>query len=67
MGLVDLLKETGLVSSNSEGFRMIQQGGVRLNGEQIKDKKRRIITDDFDKNKLILQKGKKKFIAVVLK
>lgn len=60
-GLVNLLREVGLVPSNSEGFRTIKQGGLRLNGEQVKDPKRRVTAADFADGKLLIQKGKKKF------
>ncbi len=67
MGLVSLIKEIGLVPSNSEGFRTIEQGGLKLNGEVITDKRRAVTTEDFEDGKLILQKGKKKYMSVVLK
>ncbi|MHC8440851.1 MAG: tyrosine--tRNA ligase [Candidatus Eutrophobiaceae bacterium] len=35
--LPNLLKEAGLVSSASEGRRMIRQGGVRIGGERVED------------------------------
>lgn len=37
MGLVDLLHQAGLVQSKSEGRRLIQQNGVRLNGDIVTD------------------------------
>ena len=37
LGLVDLLQQAGLVQSKSEGRRLIQQSGVRLNGELVTD------------------------------
>jgi tyrosyl-tRNA synthetase len=67
MGLAQLLNDLGLCKSNGDAFRTIEQGGVRLNGEQIKDKKRAVTTADFKDDKLVVQKGKKKFVAVVLK
>ncbi|MEF3194203.1 MAG: tyrosine--tRNA ligase [Halothiobacillaceae bacterium] len=33
-----LLKEAGLVASTSEAYRMIQQGGVRLDGARVEDR-----------------------------
>lgn len=67
LGLAKLLKELGLAQSNGDAFRTIEQGGVKLNGEQVKDKKKIVTLDDFDDNKLTVQKGKKKFIALILK
>jgi len=33
--LIDLLLKTGLATSKSEGRRLIEQGGVRINGEKV--------------------------------
>lgn len=66
MGLAALLKDLGLAASNGEAFRTIEQGGVRVNGEQIRDKKRAITSADFEEGRLVVQKGKKKYIAVVI-
>lgn len=37
LALVELLQQAGLVQSKSEGRRLIQQNGVRLNGEIVTD------------------------------
>lgn len=37
LALVELLQQAGLVQSKSEGRRLIQQNGVRLNGELVTD------------------------------
>lgn len=67
-GLVSLMKELGLVTSNGDGFRTIEQGGVSLNGEKISNPKTYITLDYFDGDKsLLIQKGKKKFHKIVLK
>ena len=36
--IANALKEAGLVSSTSEGIRMIKQGAVRLDGEKVSDR-----------------------------
>ena len=66
MGLASLLKELGLVTSNSEGFRAIQQGGVSVNGEKITDSKKMVTYSDFENGQILIQKGKKKFHKVVI-
>ena len=66
-GLVTLLKEIGLVSSNSDGFRTIEQGGITLNGEKVTDKKLSVTSDLFNDGELLIRKGKKKFHKVVAK
>jgi tyrosyl-tRNA synthetase len=67
VGLAALAKELKLVSSNSEAFRMIDQGGFKINDVKVEDRKRQVTLDDFKDDKVIIQKGKKKFVAVVLK
>lgn len=38
IGLVDLLRTAQLINSNSEGFRKIKEGAVRIDGERVTDK-----------------------------
>lgn len=64
MGLAALLKECGLVSSNGEGFRTIEQGGLTIDGEKVTDPKRMITTEAFRDGAILLKKGKKTFHRV---
>ena len=66
IGLVTLMREIGIVSSNSDGFRAIEQGGVSLNGEKITDAKRTLCEDDFMGGSIIIRKGKKTYHRVML-
>ncbi len=63
MTIVRLLKETQLVSSISEAGRMIDQGGVRVNGERVTDKALAAKRGET----LVLQVGKRKFARVTLR
>ena len=65
--IADLLVRTKLVSSKSEARRMCDQGGVSISGNTIKDFMYQVTTKDFDNNTLILKKGKKNFVRVILK
>ncbi|HET6565762.1 MAG TPA: S4 domain-containing protein, partial [Xanthomonadales bacterium] len=38
VGIATALTQCGLTASNSEAFRMIQQGGVRIDGEKVEDR-----------------------------
>jgi len=38
IGIAAALSQCGLTSSNSEAFRMIKQGGVRIDGERVSDR-----------------------------
>ena len=65
--VIDLLLETGLIPSKSEGRRLIQQGGIMINDEKIMDPAAAAAVKDFDKGYVIIKKGKKVFHKVVLK
>ncbi|WP_419182720.1 tyrosine--tRNA ligase [Metabacillus fastidiosus] len=58
--IVNLLVELGLQKSKSEAKRMIENGGIRLNGEKIGDTQLEVMIE----NNLILQVGKRKFIQI---
>ena len=66
MGVVTFIKELGLVPSNREGFMTIEQGGLKLDGEKVADKKLMITPDSFKDGKLLVEKGKKKKVVVAL-
>ena len=66
MGVVNFIKELGLVPSNREGFMTIEQGGLKIDGEKVTDKKTMITADIFTDGKVLVEKGKKKKIVVEL-
>ena len=67
MGIVNLIREIGLVPSNAEGFRTIQQGGLLVKGVKVTDAKMMVAASDFEEGKLLIQKGKKIFHLVEIK
>jgi tyrosyl-tRNA synthetase len=56
-----LLKQAGLVPSTSEGLRMVEQGGVRIDGGAVSDKALKLNAGTF-----VVQVGKRKFARVTL-
>jgi tyrosyl-tRNA synthetase len=62
MALARLLKEAGLTASTSEAQRMIEQGGVRIDGEKVVDKS---LTLGRGK-RIVVQVGKRKFARVTI-
>ena len=56
-----LLKQAGLVPSTSEGLRLVEQGGVRVDGAVVSDKALKVAPGTF-----VLQVGKRKFARVTL-
>ena len=65
--LTDLLVLTKIVSSKSEGRRMIEQNGISINGSKENDVTKQITIDVFENNALVIQKGKKQFKKIILK
>lgn len=66
-GLVSLIKELGLVTSNGDGFRTIEQGGLKINGEKVENPKTLVTLEMFKDGEMVIQKGKKKFHKVIIK
>ena len=57
IGIATALTQCGLTSSNSEAFRMVKQGGVRIDSEKVSDRSLQLEAG-FEG---ILQVGKRKF------
>ena len=64
IGILSLLTETGLTNSNSEARRLVAQGGVRIDDEQIKDIQKTFSVEEIKKNPIVIKKGKKIFLRV---
>lgn len=59
-GVAAVLRASGLVSSTSEGIRMIKQGAVKVDGQKIEDPKQEFIIGDS----FICQVGKRRFSKI---
>ena len=66
IGLLDLLVLTKLAASKGEGRRLIEQGGLSINGEKISDVNLKIKKEDLAEP-IKIKKGKKAFHKVILK
>ncbi|MEF8700632.1 MAG: tyrosine--tRNA ligase [Candidatus Accumulibacter sp. UW20] len=60
LGIAQVLKQAGLTTSTSDALRMIEQGGVRIDGIRIDDKHFLLA----DRGTFVLQVGKRKFARV---
>jgi len=58
--IANLLKDAGLVSSTSEGIRMIKQGAVKIDSEKISDT--RLVIDAGEN--FVIQVGKRKWARI---
>lgn len=66
IGIVSLIKAAGLVPSNAEGLRTIEQGGLLMNGEKVTDPKLTVTADMLEGDGILFRKGKKTFLRVKL-
>ena len=67
IGILRLLVKAGLASSNGEARRNVEQGGVAVNGEKISDAKAVVAKEKIAGDGIVLKRGKKKFMKVILK
>ena len=67
IGILKLLVKAGLASSNGEARRNVEQGGVSVDGDKVTDVKAQIAKDSISKEGIVLKRGKKKFMRVVVK
>ena len=63
IAIANALKQAGLTASTSEALRMIEQGGVKLDGEKINDKALQLNKGQ----QIVMQVGKRKFARVTVK
>ncbi|NLL92261.1 MAG: tyrosine--tRNA ligase [Ruminococcaceae bacterium] len=63
--VIDLLVICGLTSSKGEGRRLIQQGGISIDGETVTELFKKISGEDL-KNGIVIKKGKKVFHRAIL-
>lgn len=65
--VIQALVDTGMASTRSDGRRLIEGGGVLINDEKVSDVKRTLLDSDLKDGELILKKGKKKSVKVIVK
>jgi len=66
IGILDLLVMSKLAPSKGEARRLVTQGGISVNDEKINSIEKMIKNDDFTENYVIIKKGKKTFMKIVL-
>jgi tyrosyl-tRNA synthetase len=62
MGIAQVLKQTRLASSTSEAMRLVEQGGVRIDGEKVSNKGGTLSSG----RTYLIQVGKRKFARVTI-
>ncbi|NLM74584.1 MAG: tyrosine--tRNA ligase [Clostridiaceae bacterium] len=63
--ILDLLNDTGIIPSKSEGRRLIKQGGLTINNEKIESIDRIVTMDDLKDGEIIVRRGKKSYHRIV--
>ena len=66
IGVLGLMVKCGLAASNGEARRLVQQGGVEVNGVKVTDPATSYSTNDFANDGLVVKKGKKVFHKVTI-
>ncbi|QFI14495.1 tyrosine--tRNA ligase [Borrelia sp. CA_690] len=66
VSLINLMLDSKIVPSKSEGRRLINSGGVYINGKRIENQNHFLTREDFNNNEIELRIGKKKFLRIVL-
>ena len=67
IGILKLMVKAGLATSNGEARRNVQQGGVSVDGEKVTEPKSIINKDNITEDGIVLKRGKKKFMKIVVK
>ncbi|MDU4884251.1 tyrosine--tRNA ligase [uncultured Clostridium sp.] len=62
LDLAEIITNNLLVKSKNEFRRLVAQGGVKINGEKLRDIEDLILSEE-----MIIQIGKKKFIKIIIK
>lgn len=66
IGILTLMVKAGLAPSNGEARRNVQQGGVAIDGEKVSDVKTVITKDQIGTEGIVLKRGKKKFVKILV-
>ena len=65
--LLSIVQKSGLCASRSEARRNVEQGGVAVDGEIVKDIKAMFTKEQFAGEGIVVKRGKKNFRRVVVK
>jgi len=66
MGILDIMVTAKLAPSKGEARRLVQQGGVSVDGNKVTDANFMLTTADFNDSQIIIKKGKKVFHKIII-
>ena len=64
--LLDVIAATKIVPSKKEGRRLIEQGGLSINGVKVEDINRTLTEEDFEDGAALIKRGKKNYNKIEL-
>lgn len=67
MDIMAVLVRTGLDKTRSDARRAVEQGGVTVNDEKVTDVKTTYNADFFRGDGVVVKRGKKKFVKILMK
>ena len=65
--IIDIMANTKILPSKKEGRRLIEQGGLSLNGEKVTDASRTLNAEDFEDGVALIKRGKKNYNKIEVK
>ena len=65
--ILTILQKSGLAPSRSEARRNVEQGGVSVDGEAVTDTRKTYKKTEFAGDGVVVKRGKKKFMKVIVK
>ena len=66
MALMDIMLSAKIIPSKGEGRRLVEQGGVSVDGNKITDVNHIVKLSDFNDGQIIIKKGKKVFHKIII-
>jgi tyrosyl-tRNA synthetase len=63
INILDLLVKIKFASSRAEAGRLMEQGGIKLDGEMVKDKKLNV---NLSKTPILIQRGKRNYLKITI-
>ena len=65
--ILDIMANTKILPSKKEGRRLIEQGGLTINGVKVDDVKRTLNEEDFQDGAVLIKRGKKNYNKIEVK
>jgi len=65
--ILDIMASTKILPSKKEGRRLIEQGGLTINGVKVDDVKRTLNEEDFQEGAVLIKRGKKNYNKIEVK